>query len=150
MRVSQALASAIFFLGFGAFVLVTGRGLEVGTAAEMGSGYAPRMLALGCIGVAVLLAARAWWERRTAGAPVTFALRALVLVTAMVVVFALLLPRLGLPVTVALTIAATAVSGERFRWLPLALIALGMAVFTTLLFSTALGLQIPVWPKWGG
>ena len=100
--------------------------------------------------MAVLLAARAWWERRTPGAPVTFALRALVLVTAMVVVFALLLPRLGLPVTVALTIAATAVSGERFRWLPLALIALGMALFTTLLFSTALGLQIPVWPKWGG
>ena len=79
----------------------------------------------------------------------SISLRSLALVTAMVVAFALLLPRLGLPITVALTIAATAVSGERFRWLPLALIALGMAVLTTLLFSTALDLQIQVWPKWG-
>jgi hypothetical protein len=63
-----------------------------------------------------------------------------------VVAFALLLPRLGLPITVALTIAAAAVSGEKFRWLPLALIAIGMAAMTTLLFAWALGLQIPVWP----
>jgi hypothetical protein len=150
MRVSQPLASAIFFFAFGTLVLVTGRHLDMGTTAEMGTGYVPRLLAWGCVIVGVLLSARAWWERRAPGEPVRFALHALVLVTAMVVVFALLLPRLGLPITVALTIAATAVSGERFRWLPLALIALGMAVLTTLLFSTALELQIPVWPKWGG
>ncbi|HEY5637225.1 MAG TPA: tripartite tricarboxylate transporter TctB family protein [Burkholderiales bacterium] len=150
MRLSQPLASAIFFFAFGALVLVTGRSLDMGTTAEMGTGYVPRLLAWGCLVVGALLAARAWWERRAPGEPVAFALRALVLVTAMVVAFGLLLPWLGLPVTVALTIVTTAVSGERYRWTPLLLIALGMAVLTTLLFSTALDLQIQVWPKWGG
>ena len=147
MRVSQPLASGVFFIAFGALVLVTGRGLDPGTAADMGSGYAPRFLAWGCVLIGVLLLGRAWLERRVRGATVTFALRPLLLVIAMVIAFALLLPRLGLPITVALTVAATALSGEKFRWPALIAIALGMALLTTLLFSTALGLQIQVWPK---
>ena len=148
MRVSHSLASGLFFLGFGAFILVAGRGLEMGTTAEMGTGYVPRALAWGCGLVGLFLCGQAWWERRTADqAVVSFALRSLCLVTVMVIAFALLLPRLGLPITVALTIAATAVSGEHFRWLPLTAIAFGMALLTTLLFSTALGVQIPVWPS---
>lgn len=147
MRISQSLASGLFFVAFGALVLVTGRGLDPGTAAEMGSGYAPRFLAWGCVVIGALLLGRAWLERGVRTARVNFAWRPLVLVTVMVIAFALLLPRLGLPITVALTVAATALSGEKFRWPALIAIALGMALITTLLFSTALDLQIQVWPK---
>jgi hypothetical protein len=64
----------------------------------------------------------------------------------MVIGFGILLPHLGLPLTVAVMTAAAAVSGENFSWTMLAAIAAGMAILSYLLFSVALNLQIPVWP----
>jgi hypothetical protein len=74
------------------------------------------------------------------------ALRSLVIVTAMTVAFALLLPRLGLPLTVVALILASAIAGEKIRWPLLLALALGFAGLTTILFAYALRLQFPVWP----
>ena len=148
MRVSQPLVSGLFFIAFGALALYVGADLQKGTSAEMGTGYVPRMLAIGCVAIGCVQLVQAWLRRRASFEAVSIPLLPLALVTGMVVAFALLLPRLGLPITVAITIGAAAVSGERFRWLPLASITIGMAVMTTLLFAWALGLQIPVWPNW--
>jgi hypothetical protein len=70
----------------------------------------------------------------------------LVLVTGMVIAFGVLLPLLGLPLTVVLMTFMAALSGEDFQLPLLIVIAAGMALLSTLLFSTALNLQIPVWP----
>ncbi len=45
------LASGLFFVGFGVIALWLGADMAIGTAGDMGVGYVPRMLALGCIGV---------------------------------------------------------------------------------------------------
>jgi hypothetical protein len=144
---SQPLASGLFFLAFGAFTLAAGSELALGSAADMGTGYMPRMLAIGLVVVGGVRLLQAWLGRRERGAALTaFAFGPLVLVSAIVVAFGLLLPWLGLPLTVAAAVVATAVSGERYRWPVLAALALGLAAATTLLFAYALRLQIPVWP----
>ena len=147
MGVQQQYLSGLFFIAFGAFAVWAGRDLAIGTAAEMGIGYTPRALAIGCIAVGCILLLQAFVVTSAEGGPrVSVAWRPLVLVTLMVIGFGVLLPYLGLPITVALMTLAAALSGETFRWTTLAAMAVGLAVMSLLLFSTALNLQIPVWP----
>ena len=147
MGARQQHWAGLFFIGFGVLAIWAGRDLVIGTAADMGIGYAPRALAIGCVGVGVILLLQAFMSApESSGVRVSLAWRALVLVTAMVIGFGLLLPRLGLPLTIALMIPAAVLSGESFRWPAMVAIAGGMALLCTLLFSTALKLQIPVWP----
>jgi putative tricarboxylic transport membrane protein len=143
----QHYLSGLFFIVFGALAVWAGNDLTIGTAADMGIGYTPRALAIGCIGVGCVLMAQGYRAAPAGdGHRVEIAWRPLLLVTIMVIGFAVLLPRLGLPLTVAVMTAGAAASGETFNWTMLALIAVGMAVMSLLLFSTALNLQIPVWP----
>ena len=147
MGVQQQFLSGFFFVAFGAFATWAGSDLTVGTAADMGIGYTPRALAIGCIAVGCILLVQAYLVAPAGdSAQVAIAWRPLALVTLMVISFGVLLPYLGLPITVALMIAMAALSGERFHWPTLGAIAVGMAVLSLLLFSTALKLQIPVWP----
>jgi hypothetical protein len=147
MSVQQQYLSGLFFIAFGAFAVWAGNDLTIGTAGDMGIGYTPHALAIGCIAVGCVLLAQAFFAQPADdGARLEIAWRPLLLVTIMVLGFGILLPRLGLPLTVAIMTAAAALSGEKFHWPALGAIAAGMAVLSTLLFSTALNLQIPVWP----
>lgn len=147
MGVQQRYLSGLFFIAFGAFAVWAGRDLAVGTAAEMGIGYTPRALAIGCIVIGCILLLQAFIVTAAGESPrVSVALRPLALVTLMVVSFGILLPYLGLPITVALITLMAGLSGETFRWPMLFAMAAGLAVMSLLLFSTALNLQIPVWP----
>ncbi len=147
MILRQQHWSGLFFIAFGAFAVWAGSDLAIGTAGDMGIGYTPRALSIGCIVVGCILLAQAVVSSPSEDEPrVTISWRPLVLVIAMVIGFGLLLPRLGLPLTVALMTVPAALSGEDFHWPTLAAIAAGMALLSTLLFATALNLQIPVWP----
>ncbi|WP_072386492.1 tripartite tricarboxylate transporter TctB family protein [Hyphomicrobium sp. CS1BSMeth3] len=147
MGTQQQYLSGLFFIAFGALAVWAGRDLTIGTAADMGIGYTPRALAIGCVAVGCLLLVQAFFSSPADDeVRLSIAWRPLLLVTIMVIGFAFLLPRLGLPLTVALMTGAAAFSGEKFHWPALGAIAAGMAVLSTLLFSTALNLQIPVWP----
>ena len=147
MGFSQQHWCGLFFVAFGAFAIWAGRNLAIGTPGDMGIGYTPRALAIGCVVVGCVLLLQAFLAPAAeGGAAVTIAWWPLVLVTAMVAAFGVLLPLLGLPLTVVLMILLAALSGEDFRLPLLVVIAAGMALLATLLFSTALNLQIPVWP----
>ena len=147
MSVQQQYLSGLFFIAFGALAVWAGRDLVIGTAAEMGIGYTPRALAIGCIVVGCVLLLQAFVAKAAAEGPrVTIAWQPLALVTLMVIGFGVLLPYLGLPITVALMTLMAALSGEKFSWSMLVAMALGLAVMSLLLFSIALNLQIQVWP----
>lgn len=139
--------SGLFFVAFGAFAVWAGSDLAIGTAADMGIGYTPRALAIGCIAIGCILLLQSFLAAPVEGEQrLDIAWRPLLLVTLMVAGFGLLLPRLGLPLTVVAMTAVAAFSGEDFHWPTLGVIAVGMALLSTLLFSKALNLQIPVWP----
>ena len=143
----QQYLSGLFFVAFGVLALWAGRDLDIGTAAEMGIGFTPRALSIGCIAVGCLLLLQVYlFAPAESSGDVEIAWRPLILVTLMVIGFGILLPYLGLPLTVALITAASVLSGETFHWPALTAMAIGLAVLSLLLFSTALNLQIPVWP----
>lgn len=147
VQITQQVVSALFFLLFGGLFYWLSGDLTIGTAADMGVGYTPRLLSFGCLSVGAILMAAAILGRSGAlSERVTFAARPLLLVTAMTAGFALVLPYLGLPVAVFALVLAAALSGERFRVLSLLSVAAGLAVLTTAVFSWALNLQLPIWP----
>lgn len=147
LRLNQALASSLFFIGFGAIVLWLSSDMQIGTAAEMGVGYVPWHLGLGSI----LVGAISLVLMRLGQAPaesVAVEIRPLVYVPVLIACFAFLLPVLGLPVTVGLLVLATLASGEDFDWRWLLLTAIALAAGTAVLFVVLLQLQIPLWPTW--
>lgn len=109
---NQEVARGLFFLGFGALGVWLGGAMEIGTAAEMGVGYVPRALSIGCAGLGALILTMSAIRSDPLAASVTLAVRPLVVVSALVAGFALALPWLGLPVTIVVIVLLGAMSGE--------------------------------------
>lgn len=145
--VSQRSGAAVFFVLFGGVALWLGRELPVGTAGEMGVGYTPRMLALGCVGIGLLLLVQSVLSAGPREA-IRFSPRPTIFVTVLVLGFAALLPWAGLPLTIAALTLAAGASGESFRWPVLIATAVILAAVSTGLFAYLLKLQVPVWPSW--
>lgn len=147
LRIGQHLAASLFFLAFGAAGLWVSGSMPIGTAAEMGVGYVPRLLAFGCLGVGALQLAGVIVAGST-GPSFAIEARPLLFVGLIVACFAGLLPLLGLPLTIALLVFATTLSGESYQWTLLGLTAALLSSGAVVLFGLLLRLQIPLWPAW--
>lgn len=132
--------------GLGAILL--GRDYPMGTATRMGPGYFPVVLGGLLVVIGLALMARAL---RQDGPPVDrFALRPLVLVLGSTVLFGLLLRGAGLVVALMVLVLAGAYAGRHFAWGAALALAVGLTVFSVLVFVKALGLPLPVLGPWLG
>jgi hypothetical protein len=143
-RLSQDLLAGVLFVILGAGILWTGRALPIGTAAEMGSGYVPRLLAFLLIGLGFLvgLSGIRGGGRRLP----SLTWRAPGLVTGAVVLFLLLIERAGLFLSVAGVVILSGLATEGLRFRTLIGIALALAGFCAAVFAWALRLPVRVWP----
>ena len=139
------LAFAAFLVALGAFAFALASELSVGTAAAMGPGYVPRALAILIMIYGAVLGARAMLAAREAFPAI--ALRPLLMICAAVALFALLLPIAGLAATSFAVVACAGVAGYDVRLRENLVLAVALAAFAVLLFVTALGLPIPIWPR---
>ena len=141
----QDLLAGLFVLVLGLACLAAVGDLEIGTATEMGPGYVPRALAWMLIAAGTGMALTG--ARRVAAAPVTIALRPVLVLSLAVLLFGAMVDRLGivLAVVVSTAVAALASSISRRRETPLVCAAL--AALAALVFVKGLGLAIPIWPR---
>jgi Tripartite tricarboxylate transporter TctB family len=145
----------------GLLFVVTGVGFayasmqyDFGSSSSPGPGYFPFGLGilLAVLGGLVLFKAMSI-ETRDGERIGRIGWRALLVVVAAIVLFALAMPRIGLPLGVALTalLASRAMPGT--RWLEALLLSLALAVFCAGVFVFALKLNLPLWPiplsRWG-
>jgi len=139
--------AGLIFVAFGAAAIVIGSAYPLGTAARMGPGYFPRILGILLIVLGGALALRAL---RIKGAPLPgWKWRPVLVVLLSVVVFGIILTRVGLALsTVALIVAASAASTE-FRWKESLVSGILLAALATGVFVYALKLVIPIWPGSG-
>ncbi|MBN8504663.1 MAG: tripartite tricarboxylate transporter TctB family protein [Burkholderiales bacterium] len=145
----------------GLLFVVTGVGFaygstqyDFGNSSNPGPGYFPFGLGvlLALLGALVLFKAMSIESRD--GEPIgRIGWRPLLVVVGAIVLFALTLPRLGLPIAVVLTALLATRASRESRWLESALLALGLAAFCTAVFIGALKLNLPLWPiplsRWG-
>ena len=139
------LAFAAFLVALGAFAFALSSDLSVGTAAAMGPGYVPRGLALIIMVYGAVLGLRAAFTGRQAFPAVAW--RPLLMISAAVALFAVLLPVAGLAITSLAVVICSGAAAYDVRLRENALLAVALAVFAVLLFVTALGLPIQVWPE---
>lgn len=127
--------------GIGLFILMEAQGLRMGSLHSMGPGYVPRLLGTGMIllAVAIIVTARPGrmdfavrWEQ----------IRGILFLGASLGAFALTVERFGLLLSVFLTVLLAALANPRTPLFGALLLAVGTAVFSTLLFRVGLGLQI--------
>jgi len=76
--------------------------------------------------------------------------RPLLWVVLAIVAFGLLLPRLGLVLTVPLLVVMVAWAGEEFRWREAVLNAVVLTAASWAIFIWGLKLAMPVWPSFAG
>ncbi len=138
------LAFAVFLVALGALAFSLASQLTMGSAAAMGPGYVPRGLSVIIMIYGVVLGARALFSG-TLPFP-SIELRPLLLLSAAVVLFAVLLPLVGLAVTSALVVLCAGYAAYDVGLRENAVAALALAAFASILFVSVLGLPIKVLP----
>jgi len=148
MLARKDVLAGLMFIAVAVFGLWASRNYPIGTALRMSTGYVPRLLCWGLLGLGIvilLLGVRAGDERGAfAGAEHW---RALVFVPASLFVFALAMDRLGVVIATILLVAVGSLAGREFHSLEIAASAVALALLTVVIFVWGLGLPIPVWPE---
>jgi hypothetical protein len=142
------LVGGVLVMAIGAGFLLFGRELEMGSSFRMGSGYFPTVLSLLMIALGAALTALAWRAQPEEGAFAHVPWRGLLLVLGATVFFGLTLRGLGLAPVLALVVLATAWASRYATWRSSVPLALGLAVFCTVLFIQLLGLPLPLLGPW--
>lgn len=139
---SKDFVSGIVFLAIGGAFFALGRGYSMGTGRSMGPGYFPTLLSVLLMAVGAVLAVKSALKPGEA-TPVP-AFRKLAVITVSVVAFGLLLRPLGLvPAILALVLIAAPLS-VKHTWKATALLAVGLAAGSSLVFVVLLGLPLPL------
>ncbi len=139
--------SGIMFLILGLLFVVLSRQYQLGSAAKMGPGYFPTVLGgmLAVLGALICVAATSKSTPKTELLAVGW--RELVMVLVAVLVFALLLPKLGMVIALIALIFISAKASHEFGWRDTALATVFLLVLSYVVFVWGLELQFPVWPS---
>ena len=151
IKSQRDFASGLMFIAIGAAFAVGALSYSFGDSAKPGPAFFPFGLGvmLAALGTAVLF--KALTIETDDGEPLGgVAWKPLLIIVGSVVGFGLLLPRLGMVVTLPLLIIVSAMAGDEFHWPS----ALASGALITLLswgvFIKGLGLTIPLWPVFLG
>jgi hypothetical protein len=137
------LAFAVFLVALGALAFTLSNQLTIGSAASMGPGYVPRGLSVIIMLYGLALAARAMFSGHQPFPEIAF--RPLLLISAAVSLFAIILPLVGLAITSFAVVICAGFASYDVRLRENAVLAVILAAFAVLLFIKALGLPIATW-----
>ena len=139
--------SGLMFLVVGAAFAVGATNYSMGTSARPGAGYFPLILSV----ILTIMGAVVLFEALTIetedGEPIgAIAWRPLIVVVLAITVFAVLLPRMGMIVTVPILIFIVSFAGDEFGWIGVIVSSVVLTAFSWLIFIKGLGLTIPLLP----
>jgi len=139
--------SGLMFLVAGVVFAVGATNYSMGSSARPGPGYFPLLLSfvMAVIGAIVLFKALVF-ESEGGDRIGAIAWRPLLVIVASIAVFALIIDRLGMVVTVPVLIAMSSLAGDEFRWRGVIASAAVLTAGSWLVFVWGLKLTIPVWP----
>ncbi len=142
---SPDLGAGILLVVISLAFLITGMNLKHGTLFDMGPGHFPRYVAGLALLVGMVLIGKGIVAENVA-LP-RFAFRPLACVLGSVAFFGFTIDTLGLPLTSIITVVVANLAVPGLKWRQIAMLAVGMSVFVSLVFVKGLGLPIPLWPQ---
>jgi hypothetical protein len=118
-----------------------------GTSARPGPGYFPLGLGLILAGLGALTLFEAMTIETEDGEPIgAFAWKPLGTILVAVLLFGLLLPRLGMALTIPILVVISSLAGDEFHWRGVIISSVVLAIGSWLIFIVGLKLVIPLWP----
>jgi hypothetical protein len=140
--------SGLMFLLMGAGFAIGATNYSMGTSARPGAGYFPLGLGVLTAVLGAIILFKSLTIETEGGEPIGhIAWRPLIVIVLTINVFGLLLPRLGMIVSIPILIVMTSLASEEFRWRGVLISAVVLTGFSWLIFIAGLKLTIPLWPK---
>lgn len=142
---TQDLTTGLLFIAVGIGAYLVAMDYPMGTAQRPGTGVLPKALAwlLAGTGAILVIKAAVVDGPRLGG----WAWRPAVMIPLATIAFALLVDRLGLVVTMAVSMTLAALGTPETSWREYLLFALFMMAFGVVVFILGLGMPIPILPR---
>jgi hypothetical protein len=138
--------AGVLYMSIGLAALWIAQDYKMGTAMRMGPGYFPTLVSGLLTLVGFMSLVRSFFRP---GEPVGYvAWGRLALVSAAIVLFAVLLRGAGAIVALPVLMLVGAYASRKFRWLPSILLAAGVTAFCIVVFMMALGIPLPIVGRW--
>lgn len=119
-----------------------------GSSARPGPGYFPLGLGLILAALGAIILFKALTIETENGDPIGgIAWKPLIVIVGSMVLTGILLPWLGLFITLPLLVITSALAGDEFRWKEVLINAIVLTIFSWAVFIWGLALIIPLWPS---
>jgi hypothetical protein len=140
--------SGLIFIAFGVAAIVIGQDYAMGTAGRMGPAYFPVVVGYLLTFFGLILAASGIFTR---GEPLEqFAIKEAVLILFGTLLFGLLVRNAGLVAAIAALVLLGGMASREFKAAKYLALAIGVSIFSVLVFVKSLGLPMPIVGTWLG
>jgi len=146
VRDKKNFLAGLLLVGFGLGALLIARTYTMGTAFRMGSGYFPVMLASSLIVIGMIVACLAFRSDEVKLPKVAW--RPLIMVSAAVALFGLIIKGAGLLVATFAMVVLSRLARPGYSWVETVVLGVALSVLCTTVFYFGLRIQMPLLPTW--
>ena len=146
IRNHRDFGAGIMYIVIGLFFAILATQYQMGTAAKMGPGYFPFWLGLLMTLLGFLVLLRSLSAKATIEKIPPFNWRIIGLITGSVLIYGVLLPKMGFLVSVVALVFMSASASHEFHWKGTLVNAIFLTAFTYSVFVLGLKLQFPLVP----
>jgi Tripartite tricarboxylate transporter TctB family len=146
IRNQRDFGAGIMYMVIGLFFTIVATQYPMGTAAKMGPGYFPFYLGILMVLLGLLVAVKAFSATAAIESIPKFNWKIIAQITGSVVLYGLLLPRMGFLVAVVVLVLVSASASKEFTWKGSLINAGFLVAFTYSVFVLGLKLQFPLLP----
>ena len=150
IRNQKDLWAGLMFAAFGVFFSGFGTQYTFGTGARMGPGYFPIVLGVILIVLGVVIALMALSPKAEAHKVANFSWFTIILILGSVVLFGLMLTRLGLILSLITVVLVASYASHEFGWKAAIINTIVLVALCLFVFVYALSLQFLLWPTFLG
>ena len=146
IRNQRDFGAGIMYMIIGLFFAIIATQYQMGTAAKMGPGYFPFYLGILMTLLGLLVLVKSFSATAVIESIPKFNWRIIIQITGSVVLYGLLLPRLGFLIAVVALVLVSASASKEFTWKGSLINAAFLVAFTYSVFVMGLKLQFPLLP----
>ncbi len=146
IRDKRNFLAGLVLVGFGLGALLIARTYRMGTAFRMGSGYFPAMLASFLIVIGLIVACLAFRSGEVKLPKVAW--RPLIMVSAAVALFGLILNGAGLLLATFAMVVLSRLARPGYPWIETVVLGVALSVLFAAIFYFGLRIQMPLLPTW--
>ncbi|MFH0997200.1 MAG: tripartite tricarboxylate transporter TctB family protein [Pseudomonadota bacterium] len=140
--------TGLIYIFVGSAALIISRDYDMGTAVKMGPAYFPTILSVLLMVIGIISVLRSFLK---SGSPIgVIAWKGLVLIVASTLLFGMIVRGAGLIIALPLLVIVSASASARFNWKTTIAEAVGITVFSIIIFLKGLGVPLPILGSWFG